>query len=119
PGHVGASIAYTDQDARKDLKRLGYEPKKIDQMMLLQKQELSMRHVQQPYFEGDISLQEMLEFQQDSGFDLGDLNKIVPFYQRKHAEQQARDAGSPQVSSLVSGLAAGDYLSADLVNEMQ
>lgn len=119
PSKVGASVAYTDADARKDLKRLGYEPKKIDQMMLLAHTPIGMRQILQPYYEGDVSDNTLVSTLMDIGITASDIQELFAFYRRKKDEQQRQDVGAPKPAQMVKAVAAGDMVPNDLVSEMQ
>lgn len=119
PGKTGQTLAYTDANARVDLKRLGYEPKKIDQMIVMARTVLSWRHISQPYFEGDVSEQYLVDSLLDNGISATDVSTLLPFYNRKKDEQQRRDVGAPGPAALVKAVAAGDMVPQDLIDEMQ
>lgn len=118
PGRALGGVTYTTDDARDDLKALGYAPRDVDIMMVLARADIGMRMATGPYFEGQIDADQLRVIMKDDGYADDTLELLAPFWSFQRAQHFAGDAGAPQSKELVADLAAGSLNSDEFGGHM-
>lgn len=107
PGAPAGRPTYTKEDATADLTRLGYSARDIPFMLYLARTPLPHRQVIQPYYQGDLSKDQLNSFLLDDGYDADDIALLMPFYDAQANAWVAKEVGYPDVKEIIKGLADG------------
>ncbi len=107
-GLVDPKLEYNDQDARRDIKALGYEDEWIERLLYLCKADISHRELKRVYYTGQIGEKELRDYIKKDGFNADDETALVALYNLEKTEYQWRIAGGPSASEVTSALAKGE-----------
>jgi hypothetical protein len=99
--------SYTQDDATRDLRKLGYSEADIPRIIFLARTDLGHRQLLQPYLEGAISDRVMQSYLLDDGYDQDDITRLMPYYQHARVQYVDREVGVPSVAEVSKAMARG------------
>lgn len=111
PGAPAGRPTYTRDQATADLKKLGYSDTDVPYLLYLARTPLQHRQVLQPYYQGDISRQQLQSYLLDDGYDAADLAVLQPFYDAQATTWAAKEVGIPDAKGVIKGLVDGTLTS--------
>jgi hypothetical protein len=111
-GAVDAALVYSEDDAREDVRRLGYRDDQIDQLLYLLDRIPPHRQYVQDYERGRITSEQLVSAMRDEGLRESTIEQLMHLYDHQRKRTLATEAGRPGAASLVRARALGE-LSAD------
>jgi hypothetical protein len=118
PGRDPSGVTYTEAEARKDLRALGYQDRTVDIIIALSKHPPNFRQLQKPYVDGLMELEQLQEFQRDDGLSETGIETLAPFLRFERVNHQRLLSGAPAPAALTKGVADGQISPGDYAGEI-
>lgn len=119
PGRNPQGITYTEVDARRDLRRLGYEDRSIDILIALNVRPPMHRIIVSGFEKGTIQEDILMTALQDEGMDPYYVSSLMDTYKRIRTHTLRAEMGAPAASQLVKETAAGRLTPSELAAELK